>query len=262
LEKYGYAEELDVITPQMLYEAWRTMVTTARLEVLVLGADAEGVEQRLTAALRSVEELRRPGEVRPVPLHAAHPMPVQPTAEYAEPVEAVQGKLAMLFTLDAPVVHADLSKMRMAVALLGGTPTSRLFMNVREKQSLCYYCSAGFTQLGGCLSVDSGVEFENTEKTKQAVLHEIEALIHGEIPEKELEDARRYLRCALEGVGDSLPGMENWVMGEISRGTLDTPEEVARQLEDVTAQDVKEMLKRFHLSVVYTLTAGGAGHDE
>lgn len=261
LEKYGYAEDLDSVTPQMLYDAWRTMVTTARLEVLVLGADADAVERRLLSALERVEVLRRPGQSRPAPLHTAHPMPVQPAVEYAEPVEAVQGKLAMLFTLDAPLEHKDLSKMRMAVALLGGTPTSRLFMNVREKQSLCYYCSAGFTQLGGCLSVDSGVEFENTEKTKQAVLHELEALIHGDIPEKELEDARRYLCCALEGVGDSLPGLENWIMGEISRGTLDTPQQVAQQLAAVTAQDVREMLSRFRLSVVYTLTAGGECHE-
>ncbi len=261
LEKYGYAEDLDGITPQALYEAWRTMVTTARLEVLVLGADSEAVEQRLLAALSRVEALRRPGEVRPAPLHAAHPMPVQPAAEYAEPVDAVQGKLAMLFTLDEPIAHGDLSKMRMAVALLGGTPTSRLFMNVREKQSLCYYCSAGFTQLGGCLSVDSGVEFENTEKTRRAVLHELEELIEGELPEKELEDARRYLCCALEGVGDSLPGLENWIMGEISRGTLDTPQQVAQQLAEVTAQDVRAMLKKFHLSVVYTLTKGETDHE-
>ena len=76
-----------------------------------------------------------------------------------------------------------------------------------------------------------------------------------------LEDARRYLCCALEGVGDSLPGLENWIMGEISRGTLDTPQQVAQQLAAVTAQDVREMLSRFRLSVVYTLTAGGECHE-
>ncbi len=261
LEKYGYAEDLNDITPESLYAAWLDMVTCARLEVLVLGVDAAPVEARLLQSLQRVEGLRAGGGCRPLPLHGPCVMPVQTVAEYTEPVDAVQGKLAMLFTLDAPLAHEDLSKMRMAVALLGSTPTSRLFMNVREKQSLCYYCSAGFIQLGGCLHIDSGVAFENTEKAKQAILREIDGLIRGEIPEKELEDARRYLRCALEGVGDSLPGMENWIMGEISRGTLDTPEQVAQEIAAVSAQDVRDMLKKFHLSVVYTLTEGGSGHE-
>lgn len=257
LEKYGYAEDLDDLTPQALYNAWRTMVTTARVEAVVLGTDAQPVETRLLAALQRVDALRTAGAQRPQPLHPPYAMPVQPVAEYAEPVDAVQGKLAMVFTMDEPLPHAQLSKMRLAMALLGGTPTSRLFMNVREKQSLCYYCASGFIQLGGCMHIDSGVEFENTEKAKRAILHEIEELINGEISEKEMEDARRYLCSALESVGDSLSSLENWIMSEISRGTMDTPEQVAQQLAEVTVQDVREMMRKFHLSVVYVLSRGG-----
>lgn len=261
LEKYGYAEDLDTITPQLLYETWRNMITTARVEVLVLGVEARPVEERLLEALHRADALRTGEVCRPVPLHASYVMPVQPVAEYAEPVDAVQGKLAMLFTMDEPLLHGDLSKMRMAMALLGGTPTSRLFMNVREKQSLCYYCASGFAQLGGCMHIDSGVEFENTEKAKNAILEEIGKLAEDGISEKEMEDARRYLCSALESVNDSLSGMENWFVGEISRGTMDTPQQVAQQLADVTVQDVHDMMKKFHLSVVYTLSKGGDGDE-
>ena len=232
LERYGYAQDLDAITPQSLYALWRQMVETARLEVVVLGAPVQPVEQRLRAVLSA----RR----APAGLNRPHPMPLRPVLACSEPVSAVQGKLCMLFTMDAALPPQELSKMRMAVALLGGVPTSRLFMNVREKQSLCYYWS---------------------DRARDAILAEIEKLIHGELPEKELQEARRYLCCALESVGDSLPAMENWLMGEISRGTLDTPAQVMQQLQQVTAQDVRDMLRHFSLSVVYTLSEGGQSHE-
>lgn len=253
LERYGYAQDLDAITPQSLYALWRQMVETARLEVVVLGAPVQPVEQRLRAVLSA----RR----APAGLNRSHPMPLRPVLACSEPVSAVQGKLCMLFTMDAALPPQELSKMRMAVALLGGVPTSRLFMNVREKQSLCYYCSAAYSQLNSCLSIDSGVAFADADRARDAILAEIEKLIHGELPEKELQEARRYLCCALESVGDSLPAMENWLMGEISRGTLDTPAQVMQQLQQVTAQDVRDMLRHFSLSVVYTLSEGGQSHE-
>lgn len=69
-------------------------------------------------------------------------MPAEEPRSFEEPLPTVQGKLCMLFTPGEPFAPQDLSALRVAVALLGGTPTSRLFQNVREKQSLCYYCAA------------------------------------------------------------------------------------------------------------------------
>lgn len=249
LEKYGYPAETAAVTPQQLYDAWKKMVSEAAIECVVLGAPAEAVAARLRSVLQNAGR-------RPAVLNAPHVMPLRPALFCSEPVDAAQGKLCLMYTQARALQPEELSQMRMAVALLGGTPTSRLFMNVREKQSLCYYCSASYTQLGGCLCIDSGIDTANAVRTRQAIQHEIDALMEGPIPEKELEDARRYLVCALDGVGDSLAGLENWALGEISRGTQDTPQQVARQLMKVDAGDVRAMLRLFSLSVVYTLEGG------
>ena len=47
---------------------------------------------------------------------------------------------------------------RLMAALFGGTPNSKLFLNVREKLSLCYYCSASYNSMKGIMLVQSGVE--------------------------------------------------------------------------------------------------------
>ena len=249
LERYGYAEDVPSITPQSLYAAWRQMVTGATVEAVVLGAPTAPVARRLQAALGAARA--------PLALNRPHPMPLRPTLSCAEPVAAVQGKLCLLFTMDGPLPPEQLSQMRLAVALLGGAPTSRLFVNVREKQSLCYYCSAAYSHISSCLSIDSGVDFADAARAQQAILDELAALIHGPIPQKELDDTRRYLCCALDSVGDSLYSLENWLLGEISRGTLYTPQQVIQQLADVDAEQVRAMLQKFSLSVAYSLSDGG-----
>ena len=143
-------------------------------------------------------------------------------AALSEPVDAVQGKLCLLFTAGTPLPAAQLSAMRVAVALLGGTTTSRLFVNVREKQSLCYYCAASYSAMTGLLCIDSGVEHENAAKAKAAILCELEALRTGEIGEEELAAAKRYLRTQLECRGRQ-PGRRRGVAahGAPARGRKD-----------------------------------------
>ena len=149
-------------------------------------------------------------------------MPAEEPRSFEEPLPTVQGKLCMLFTPGEPFAPQDLSALRVAVALLGGTPTSRLFQNVREKQSLCYYCAASYTSLTGALCVDSGVEHANAAAARESILKELAALCAGPVEDGELADK--------------------------------APEQVAAEVDAVTADDVRRVLSSFRLSVCYTLT--------
>lgn len=247
VEAHGYLEEVDALTPQSVTEAFRHMLRTAQLEVMVLGADTEVVREGVMAMLKTTE--RNP--VQPVMPRA---MPRCETQTFAQPLPTVQGKLCMLFTAGAPFAEEELSALRVASALLGGTPTSRLFMNVREKMSLCYYCAASAVARNGILCVDSGVEHANAQAAQDAILAELDALVHGEATEKELRETKRQLTGMLQGVADTLSGLENWQFNEIMRGADKSPADVMQEIEAITAQDVRDMLGRFSLSVVYKLT--------
>ena len=104
--------------------------------------------------------------------------------------------------------------------------------------------------------IDSGVEHQNAQAAKQAILEELDALKNGPITAKELEDTKRSLKNQLGAVNDTLQGMENWYFGEIMRGSLFTPQQVVEQVDAVTEEDVREVMRLFTLSVSYTLTKG------
>ena len=146
--------------------------------------------------------------------------------------------------------------MRLAAALLGGLPSSRLFRNVREKQSLCYYCSCGFSYLISALTVDSGIDPQNNERARQAILAELAALVQGPISEREMEETRVAYISSLRAVGDSLAAMELWAVREILRGSFAEPEEVERSIAAATADDLRRVLGLLSLSVSYLLTKG------
>ncbi len=248
VERLGYVEELDSITPADVTAAYHEMLRMAQVEVLVLGADDAVVRTALQNALAGLNRT-------PCPLPAFSAQPRQEEAAYTQAIDAVQGKLCLLFTCEKPVPKTEFSAVRVAVALFGGTPTSRLFMNVREKESLCYYCAAGYSQFTGMLMVDSGIEHKNAAKAKAAILRELNNVINGDIAEKELRETKASLINHLTAMEDNLSSLESWHFTELLAGTQHTPAEVASEINAVTAADIKKALQHFTLSVSYLLTS-------
>ena len=150
---------------------------------------------------------------------------------------------------------ADMAACRLAMALYGGSTTSRLFLHVRERDHLCYYCSSSFQSFTGSMTVSSGIEPGDAARAEEAILEELAALCTGPIDPQELEDCRRGLIAGLEGIEDSLGGIESWYGMEILRGgAITTPAQARADLAAVTEQQVRAVLRRFSLSVSYLLT--------
>lgn len=248
VERDGYLEEVDGVTPQLLTQVYEKMLCRASIEVTAIGAKDETVRRLLLAAL----EGRKRDWQAPLP---GLFMPRRQPDHQVETMDMVQAKLCLLFTAGRCTGAQEIAASRLAMALYGGSVTSRLFLNVREKQSLCYYCSSSYTSVTGCMMVDSGVEPANARKAEAAILKELAQLCDGPITDEEMEDCRRGLLSSLESVEDSLSGLEGWYFAEIARGgPVSTPAQARAALEQVTKEQVRQVLRQFTLSVSYLLT--------
>lgn len=248
VERDGYLEEVDGVTPQLLTQVYEEMLCRASIEVTSIGAKDETVRRLLLAAL----EGRKRDWQAPLP---GLFMPRRQPDHQVETMDMVQAKLCLLFTAGRCTGAQEIAASRLAMALYGGSVTSRLFLNVREKQSLCYYCSSSYTSVTGCMMVDSGVEPANARKAEAAILKELAQLCDGPITDEEMEDCRRGLLSSLESVEDSLSGLEGWYFAEIARGgPVSTPAQARAALEQVTKEQVRQVLRQFTLSVSYLLT--------
>ena len=169
-------------------------------------------------------------------------------------MDTTQGKVCLVYTTKRLLTEDERYHMLVASALYGGTASSRLFKNVREKQSLCYYCAAGFNGFTSSMSVDSGVEHHNTQRTIDAVQYELKNMIEGEITDEEISQTKLTIINSLKANYDGLHGLEAWYLNEAIRGTAFTPEMVMERVENVTADDIRNVLSLLNLNVVYTIS--------
>ena len=157
---------------------------------------------------------------------------------------------------ELPSIHL----LRVAMSLFGGSATSRLFRNVREKQSLCYYCGASAVRSTGVMVVDCGVEPGGEAKAEAAIRKELEDMCREPVTAEEMEQCRLSMLGSMDAVGDSLGALESWYYGAFLRGEDPiTPEEGKALTAAVTAEQVRQLMRSYHYSVCYTVTAGEEG---
>jgi len=164
-------------------------------------------------------------------------------------MDVTQGKLGMGFSCGSD----DSAAILMGNTLFGGSSNSKLFMNVREKLSLCYYASSVYHRQKGIITVSSGIEFENYQKAYDEILVQLEAVRKGELEDWELEGAKSTLLNAYTSMSDSQSKLENFYLGQIATGHSESPEELAAQVREVTLERIFRAMESVQLDTVYFL---------
>ena len=164
-------------------------------------------------------------------------------------MDVTQGKLGMGFTCGSD----DTAALLMGNTLFGGSSNSKLFLNVREKLSLCYFASSLYHRQKGIITVSSGIEFENYQKAYDEIMRQLEAVQKGELEDWELESARSVLLNAYASMGDSQGKLENFYIGQAATGQEETPELLARQVREVSLQRILDAMATVSLDTVYFL---------
>jgi len=143
--------------------------------------------------------------------------------------------------------------------IFGGGPYSRLFANVREKMSLCYYCTASCIRQKGLLIVESGVEAQNCEKAQKEILNQLEIVKKGEFSDFEFESSIKSICDSLNTYNDSLTSLNNWYAIKINNTKLYSPSDIAEKIKKITKQDVIDAANGVNLHTVYKLVPKEVG---
>ena len=243
--RLGNEQITAALHPQLLFDAYRELIASSRLEIFYSGsAERPRVEDALRAALADLPRT----DVEPPPELAPHLPPEEPRA-VTERLDVTQGKLGMGFSC----ASADSAALLMGNTLFGGSSNSKLFLNVREKLSLCYYASSLFHRQKGLITVSSGIEFENYQRAYDEIMAQLESVRKGELEDWELEAARSTLLNAYASMGDSQGKLENFCLGQAATGRDESPEDLADQVRAVTPERIFEAMGTAKLDTVYFL---------
>ena len=160
-----------------------------------------------------------------------------------------QGKLSMGWRCDTD----DVPAMIMANLIFGGTSNAKLFLNVREKLSLCYYASSSYARSKGIMTVSSGIECRDFQKAHDEILHQLELVQQGQWEDWELQGALATMCSSLTSLSDSQGALENYYLGQTATGAEDTPEDLMAALRQVTPERIQKAAQSCQLDTVFFL---------
>lgn len=241
----GERSDAMALTAAEVYKAYKNILRTARIEIVCVGCEiSPECEKLLTDRFSAMER----GDVYELTsaVSPAKPIPASKT----DRLEVAQSKMVMAYKTP----ETDYAVSKLFNALLGGTPFSMLFKNVREKLSLCYYCSASVSRKKGVLYIDSGIEIANIEPAKNEIMRQVELAANGEFTDELLQKTKLLLTCALKSVFDSPKAAADWVSDGYLDEDIFTPEEAAERINAVTREQICAYGKSLKLDTVYVLT--------
>ena len=250
----GTAEAARALTPEALSAVYAQALASAPMELFYCGSlppDAVETAFRTAFGTRPEGAYSLPGaEVRAEPAGAVRTV--------TEELGVRQGKLALGFRTGVTGADPAYPALMVLNSAFGGSTSSRLFVNVRERLSLCYYASSAIDKQKGVLSVSSGIENDKFEVARDEILRQLTDLQAGGLTEDELEAARRTVLTGLRAMQDSPLSLQDFWMGQAVAGYDWDLAELAARVERVTREEAVAAARRVKLDTVYFLKGVGA----
>ncbi len=244
--RLGYVEDVQKITAQALWEHYQKVLKTSRIEIFYAGRQSA---ERVAAAFAP---MFRRNETDFVATKTQVIGTVNETKEITEALDVTQGKLVIGLRTGITCEDADFPALMLLNAVYGTGMTSKLFVNVREKRSLCYYASSSYDKYKGTMVISSGIAFENYEIAKKAIFDELEACKCGNISEKEIETARNQVLSALRMSMDAAVRLDDFYIGMAVADAMDLPQ-LMQKISELTVDDLAQAAAKIKPDTIYFL---------
>ena len=255
VSRFGSESEAENIHYKKLTRHFRELIQTCPVEIFYCGkTDFKAV----SAAMRDAFSAMPRGEIDYDIGTDLRMNAVEDHVRFVEEeMDVTQGKLVLGFRLGECMEEPDIPALYVFNAVYGSGATSKLFMNVREKLSLCYYASSAVYLHKGIMLVSSGIEFDKLDAARDEILAQLDSVRRGEITDDELRSAKKSVASDLRAVQDSIGELEGFYLSQALDGLDYGPAELAALAEDVTKEDVQAIAESIECDLIYFLKGSG-----
>ena len=260
VSRYGDEESCRSINYRKLSRHYRTLLQTSPIELFYCGR----------ASLRDVKALLRDhlatlprGEIdteigTEIRMNALEAEP----RSTVEEMDVAQANLVIGWRLGECMEDPDFAALYVFNDLFGGSPSSKLFLNVREKLSLCYYASSIIDIRKGLLLVSSGIQLSNLDAAKAEIFAQLDAVCRGDFSEDDLRTAKAGVISDLRSIPDSQGALESFYLSQAVVGADYSPTDLAELVNEVTAEQVTAIAKSVECDQIYLLKQESDPEDE
>lgn len=252
LYKFGYVEDIDSITSENLYQHYQELLAKCKIDIFCSGRlnEQETIKQiRENENIQKLQE-RSPKYVINNEVTESKENVQENTVE--ESMQVTQGKLVL--GLDIQNTQEN-SRFVASVynAILGGGANSKLFQNVREKQSLAYTAGSSYLRTKNSIFIRCGIEIANYQKALDTIKQQLKDMANGDFSEEDLTNAKRLIIASVDAITEEQDTEITYYYGQELADRFISIEDYKKHILEATKEQVTELAKTVQVNTIYFL---------
>lgn len=252
LYKYGNTEDLKNINADNLYEQYKALINNCKIDIFISGDIKENVKEDVFNN-ENIEKLNAREAKYIINNKENRKKEEKQEQEVSDIMDVNQGKL--IIGLDV-LQENDNDKYTALVynAILGGTPTSKMFQNVREKNSLAYTASSSFIRQKANIFIKCGIDIPNYKKALKIIKEQLEDMKKGEFTDENIDEAKNNIISTIKFIPDEQDTELMYYFSQELSGYEMSYENYINKVNEIKKEDIVELAKRIQINTIYFLT--------
>ena len=252
LYKFGYIEDLQGITPEQLYQYYKELISNCKIDIFCSGRFQL---QELTNLIKQNENIKELQERTPeyvINNEATEEKEQTELKTIEESMQITQGKLVI--GLDIGDTAED-SRFAASIynAILGGGANSKLFQNVREKQSLAYTANSNYVRTKNSIFIRCGIEIQNYKKAVDTIKEQLEDIKNEKFSEEDIENAKKLIIASVDNITEEQDTEITYYYGQELSDRFVTIDDYKKHILDVNEKQIVELAKTIQINTIYFL---------
>lgn len=249
LYKYGYIDDLEAITSKELYNAYKELVSTCKIDIFVSGC-IDGSLDKIIETNENIQKIEGRDALYNKPELQQNSNTQE--KEIIEKMDVTQGKIVI--GMDAKIENEKMKYDALLYnSILGGSANSKLFQNVREKANLAYVASSSYVKFKSNIFIKCGIEIENYEKAIAIIKEQLKQIENGDFTEEEIQNCKKGIIASIKTIDDEQDTQLTFYYGQELADLPISIEEYISNVNKVSKQDIVNVAKNVKINTIYFL---------
>lgn len=252
LYKYGNIEDIDQINCENLYDQYTELIKRCKIDIFLSG----DIEESIKESIINNENIKQ--LVDRTPDYVINNIETRKKDKKEEEIvkeemDISQGKLV----IGLDILNEEEKDKYVALvynAILGGTPTSKMFQNVREKNSLAYTASSTFLRQKANVFIKCGIEIENFEKALEIIKQQIEDMKQGDFTQTNIEEAKANIISTINFIPEEQDTELIYYFSQELSGYKMGYEEYRNQIKEINKEEIVKLAQKIQINTIFFLT--------
>ena len=252
LYRYGYVEDLESITPESLYQYYNQMINECKIDIFASGEIEQEEINNIITSNKEIAKLKE-RNAKYVPYkEQVTPKHIKDVNVVEEHKQVGQGNLVIGLSANSNIENARYITS-VYNAILGGGANSKLFQNVREKESLAYTAGSTYRRQKDAIFIRCGIEIANYEKALKTIEKQIEDIKNGEFTDEDVNNSKELIISSIRSISAEQDTEITYYYGQELSEKFVSVDEYLEKINNVKKEDIKEVAKNMDVNTVYFL---------